>query len=56
MTGYSRDEVHRGELTWRTMTPAGWVADSEEQMKRLAATGRIGPYVKEYRLNDGTPR
>jgi hypothetical protein len=38
------------------MTPPRWVAASEEQLERFAETGRIGPYVKEYRLNDGSLR
>jgi PAS domain S-box-containing protein len=56
MTGYSRDEIRARELTWRTMTPPEWVKASEEQMDKLAHTGRIGPYEKEYILKDGTRR
>jgi PAS domain S-box-containing protein len=54
MTGHSRSEVEARELTWRKMTPPEWVGDSEEQMSKLAATGRIGPYEKEYFLKDGS--
>jgi PAS domain S-box-containing protein len=56
MTGYSRDAIAQGKLHWRTMTPEEWVPASEEQMERFAATGRIGPYEKEYFLADGTRR
>ena len=56
MTGYTRTEVSARELTWRRMTPPEWVRDSEKQMERLAATGRIGPYEKEYFLADGSRR
>lgn len=54
MTGYSREEVSGRELTWRRMTPPEWVEISEEEMRKLARTGRIGPYEKEYILKDGS--
>ena len=54
MTGYSREQVHSGSLHWRDMTPPEHVAQSEFQMQRLAETGRIGPYEKEYFLSDGS--
>jgi PAS domain S-box-containing protein len=56
MMGYTRAEVGRRELTWRRLTPAEWVGVSEEQMQKLAATGRLGPYEKEYLLKDGSRR
>jgi PAS domain S-box-containing protein len=54
MTGYSREEVRARELTWRRLTPQEWVSLSEEQMRKLALTGHIGPYEKEYILKDGS--
>ena len=54
MTGYSRDEVDSRQLTWRTLTPPEWIDVSAEQLDRLAATGHIGPYEKEYLLKDGS--
>jgi PAS domain S-box-containing protein len=56
MTGYSRAEINARAVTWRTMTPSEWVTASEEQMEKLAQTGRIGPYEKEYILKDGSRR
>jgi PAS domain S-box-containing protein len=56
MSGYTRAEIERGELTWRRMTPPEWTAISEQQMQRLSGTGRIGPYEKEYVFADGTRR
>jgi PAS domain S-box-containing protein len=56
MTGYSRAEIDARAVTWRTMTPPEWVKASEEQMEKLARTGRIGPYEKEYILKDGSRR
>ncbi len=54
MTGYTRREVEARELTWRSMTPPEWIDASAEEMSRLTATGRIGPYEKEYFRKDGS--
>jgi PAS domain S-box-containing protein len=56
MTGYSRADVNNRKLTWRIMTPPEWVQSSEEQFKKATATGRIGPYEKEYFCKDGSRR
>ncbi len=56
ITGHTRAEVQRRELTWRRMTPPEWIEISEQQLIKLAATGRIGPYEKEYFLKDGSRR
>jgi len=54
MSGYSREQVHSHQLHWRTMTPDEHIQESQQQMERLARTGRIGPYEKEYRRADGS--
>jgi two-component system CheB/CheR fusion protein len=54
LSGWSREDVAGGRLDWRVMTPPEYVAASEAQMRNLAATGRIGPYEKEYLRKDGT--
>jgi PAS domain S-box-containing protein len=54
MFGYTREEVRAGRLTWRNMTPPEHVSESERQLERFAATGRIGPYEKEYLRRDGS--
>jgi PAS domain S-box-containing protein len=54
MSGYSRGEVASRALTWRTLTPPEYVAESERQMAGLAATGRLGPYEKEYLRKNGS--
>ncbi len=54
MTGYSQSDLESRELTWRSMTPAEWVEVSLEQWDKLHATGRIGPYEKEYLRKDGS--
>ncbi len=56
MTGYTRDQIERCELSWRKMTPPEWIEISEAQMAQFAQTGRIGPYEKEYFLADGSRR
>jgi two-component system CheB/CheR fusion protein len=52
--GYSREEVASKKLTWRTLTPPEHIEISEEQIKILADTGRIGPYEKECFCKDGS--
>jgi two-component system, chemotaxis family, CheB/CheR fusion protein len=54
MTGYSRAEVDAHELSWRKLTPTGWVAASERQFARCELSGLIGPYEKEYLRKDGS--
>ncbi|WP_250846748.1 chemotaxis protein CheB [Aquisphaera insulae] len=54
MTGYSQAEVESRSLSWRSMTPPEFVAESERQMQSLAETGRIGPYEKELSRKDGS--
>jgi PAS domain S-box-containing protein len=54
MTGYSREDVESRQLTWRTLTPPEWIEISVKQMDRLAATGHLGPYEKEYLLKDSS--
>ena len=56
MTGYTRDDIRQREVTWQTMTPPEYRAESEARKEQLARTGRIGPYEKEYLLKDGTRR
>ena len=56
MLGYTKADISSKTLTWRSLTPPEWVAASEEQMEKLAATGRTGPYEKQYILKDGTKR
>jgi PAS domain S-box-containing protein len=52
-TGFTRQDLAAETVTWRTLTPPEYVAASEEQLARLDATGRTGPYEKEYFTKDG---
>lgn len=54
MMGYSRDEVEGGELTWQKLTPPEFVEVSQAEIRKFMATGRVGPYEKEYFRKDGT--
>ena len=56
MVGYSREELQTGTVTWRTLTPPEWIPISEEQMAKVARTGRLGPYEKEYLVKGGGRR
>lgn len=53
LTGYTQVDIEAGRLHWQTLTPPEWMVISLEQMARLAQTGRIGPYEKEYLCRDG---
>jgi two-component system, chemotaxis family, CheB/CheR fusion protein len=52
MTGFSRDDVTAGELTWQKLTPPEYADATAAQLARLATTGRLGPYEKEYFRKD----
>jgi PAS domain S-box-containing protein len=54
MSGYTRQQVSSGQITWRGLTPDEHVAESERQMERLARTGRLGPYEKDLIHADGS--
>ncbi len=56
MTGYTEEDVAQRRLTWRGMTPAEYIPSCEEQVRRLAKTGRLGPLEKEYIMKDGSRR
>ncbi|WP_284348196.1 PAS domain-containing sensor histidine kinase [Roseisolibacter agri] len=52
---YTRDDLAAGRIDWRSLTPERWHADDAARVAELHATGRHGPYAKEYRARDGTP-
>lgn len=56
MTGYARADFEENRLGWRDLTPPEWIAASEEQLEKLARTGRLGPHEKEILLKDGSRR
>lgn len=56
LVGYGQNDVETGALTWRRLTPPEHVEASAAGLDELAATGRIGPYEREYLRSDGTRR
>jgi PAS domain-containing protein len=52
--GYSRGEVEARELTWQKLTPPEYINVSRAEAEKFLATGRVGPYEKEYFHKDGT--
>ncbi len=54
LMGYSRAEVEARELTWQKLTPPEYVDVSLAEIRKFQASGRIGPYEKEYFRKDGT--
>ena len=48
MLGYSREDLARGRIDWRRMTPPEWAAADAEGEAELLATGRHPPFEKEY--------
>jgi two-component system CheB/CheR fusion protein len=54
MSGFTKEEIASKKLTWRMLTPPEYVESSEQQQAKLAETGFIGPYEKEYLRKDGS--
>ena len=54
MSGYTHNDVKDGRVRWDKMTPPEWMALTHEEMNRFDATGKIGPYEKQYIRKDGT--
>lgn len=51
-TGYSRDEFTA--LSYFDLTPETYFNDEQKMLESLKATGRYGPFEKEYIRKDGT--
>ncbi len=54
LMGYSRRDVEARELTWQKLTPPEYFEQSAAEVRKFLATGRVGPYEKEYLRKDGT--
>lgn len=54
MIGYTREEFEKEKPGWQDFTPAEFVEISQHQLEKLARTGKIGPYEKEYFKKDGS--
>ncbi|MGI4736897.1 MAG: CheR family methyltransferase, partial [Janthinobacterium lividum] len=54
MVGYTRSEFEARPFTWLDFTPAEHLEASWQVMAQVQATGRGGPYEKEYFRKDGS--
>jgi two-component sensor histidine kinase len=54
--GYSRSDLEARDLTWQKFTPPEYHEVSRAEVAKFMATGRVGPYEKEYFHKDGTRR
>jgi len=54
LMGYSRADLESGELSRQTLTPPEYMEVSRAELRKFAASGRLGPYEKEYFHKDGT--
>ena len=54
MSGYRREDLEAGRLTWRNLTPPEWMADLHRAFAELKATGRTAPREQEHTRKDGT--
>ena len=54
MLGYSRDELTRGEIDWKRITPPEHQPQSARALEDLATSGTTGQYEKDYLRKDGT--
>ncbi|HET7231073.1 MAG TPA: PAS domain-containing protein [Longimicrobium sp.] len=53
LVGYTRGDLEAGRVDWRALTPPAWKDEDEGKVAELLATGRHGPYQKEYLAADG---
>ena len=54
MTGYTRDELLGGPLSWRSLTAPESLDRSEAAAAELRARGTCGPFEKQYLRKDGS--
>ena len=54
LIGFTREELERGEVCWRTLTPPQWLPADERAIQELRECGTCTPYEKEYVRRDGT--
>jgi PAS domain S-box-containing protein len=54
MVGYTHEELQRGQIDWRRMTPPEHLPADERALAEIAATGRCMPFEKEYFRKDGS--
>ena len=54
LIGATRDELARGQVDWRAVTPPEWQSADDEAMKELGEHGTCSPYEKEFIRRNGS--
>ncbi|MCA9633284.1 MAG: GAF domain-containing protein, partial [Myxococcales bacterium] len=54
LVGHSREELERGELNWKALTPPEWQEISDEALREVSTEGMAIPFEKEYLRKDGS--
>ncbi len=54
LIGHTCEELERGELSWRALTPREWLPVSDHAIGQMRIHGTSAPYEKEYLRADGT--
>jgi PAS domain S-box-containing protein len=54
MTGYSRQELVSGTVSWKDMTPAEHQIDDAQRIDQLRLSGQLPPREKEFFRRDGS--
>jgi PAS domain S-box-containing protein len=54
MIGYSQDEIKKGQVNWKKMTPPEFKTVDEKATAQLKASGEARPYEKEFLRKDGS--
>jgi PAS domain S-box-containing protein len=52
--GYTKEDIENGHMSWREMTPAGYVDADNAKLEELRKNRFHTPYEKEYVRRDGT--
>ncbi len=54
MTGYDREDLRSGRVSYTGITPPEWQAATSQAMEQRKASGTCRPYEKEYVRKDGS--
>jgi PAS domain S-box-containing protein len=54
LVGFTREELHKGQVNWLAITPPEWIPADEHAIREMRERGVCTPYEKEYVLRDGT--